>query len=267
MKVKTKKCAFVGCETLIYNGSTFCRVHCQITRRNLNKGIKTKKCVDPNCNNLICNESERCNDHARLGKLNPNYSHGRHVENCCVDCNKLCSTWSDRCNDCNIKWMVGPNNKHYKLENHNRVCIDCSKSVTMGSINGRCSQCNGKSQVGLNNPSSTPEARRKISLALGGTGIPYETGNYDRSVFNSRLKNKIRTRDNFRCRICKFTNDEHIKKWKCKLHIHIHHISYDKLDCSENNLISLCNSCHGKTHPKSRRIYWQEYFTKLLLEI
>jgi hypothetical protein len=34
----------------------------------------------------------------------------------------------------------------------------------------------------------------------------------------------------------------------------IHHIDYDKNNLQENNLISLCQKCHGKTN--FNREYW-----------
>ena len=60
--------------------------------------------------------------------------------------------------------------------------------------------------------------------------------------FNNELKLKIRTRDNFKCRVCG------ILEKNCKRKLSIHHIDYDKKNCNEDNLISLCNACHQKTN-------------------
>jgi hypothetical protein len=54
------------------------------------------------------------------------------------------------------------------------------------------------------------------------------------------LKNKIRSRDKYICFIC--------KKVEKNKSFSVHHINYNKKDCSENNLITLCWSCHQKTN-------------------
>jgi len=42
----------------------------------------------------------------------------------------------------------------------------------------------------------------------------------------------------------------------------VHHINYDKKDCREENLITLCASCHSKTNAK--RKYWQQHFEEMM---
>lgn len=70
----------------------------------------------------------------------------------------------------------------------------------------------------------------------GGTSFkPYT---YD---FNHKMKEKIRKRDNFCCRICGKSEKE------LGYTLHIHHIDYNKLNSIDSNLISLCRVCHGKT--------------------
>lgn len=59
------------------------------------------------------------------------------------------------------------------------------------------------------------------------------------------LKKKIRELDNHTC-VCGKTGKP------------VHHIDYDKKNCNPDNLITLCNSCHGKTN--HNREYWIEYF-------
>lgn len=70
--------------------------------------------------------------------------------------------------------------------------------------------------------------------------------------FNEDLKDKIRKRDGYKCQICK-------TKQNGKKHC-VHHIDYDKKNCSENNLITLCNSCHMKTGFNRKK--WINYFTR-----
>ncbi len=65
--------------------------------------------------------------------------------------------------------------------------------------------------------------------------------------FNSDLKKKIYIRDNYSCRLC-----------GSKKIILCHHIDYNKDNNIEENLITLCKSCHAKTNNK--RLEWMEYF-------
>lgn len=45
-----------------------------------------------------------------------------------------------------------------------------------------------------------------------------------------------------------------------KIHPHLHHIDYNKKNCSKENLIFLCPRCHGKTN--SQRNFWQGLLTE-----
>lgn len=69
-----------------------------------------------------------------------------------------------------------------------------------------------------------------------------------------KFKRIIRERDNRTCQICWET-----QWWKS---YPIHHIDYNKLNCEENNLITLCKSCHAKTN--HNRDYWIIYFDEQL---
>lgn len=71
----------------------------------------------------------------------------------------------------------------------------------------------------------------------------------------STIRKIIYKRDNWTCQEC---------KTKCqttgKLKIQCHHINYNTKDNNDNNLITLCASCHGKTNFK--RDDWKNYFNK-----
>ena len=76
-------------------------------------------------------------------------------------------------------------------------------------------------------------------------------------IFNNRLKEHIRNKYNRTCFLCYKSETEMKEK------LHIHHIDYNKKNNSEDNLVALCTSCHLKTN--GHRIFWQQYFEKLLL--
>lgn len=80
-------------------------------------------------------------------------------------------------------------------------------------------------------------------------GISFDPYNPE---FNLSLKDKIRKRDNYRCRECRKKQDKLTRK------LCIHHIDYNKKNSIENNLISLCLECHLKTN--FNRKDWTNYF-------
>lgn len=77
------------------------------------------------------------------------------------------------------------------------------------------------------------------------------------SDWTNSLKNAIRKRDHYVCRLCWIgeSND--------RMHP-IHHIDSDKTNNSPNNLITLCSHCHWKVH------WWKENrkkWSKILIEL
>lgn len=70
--------------------------------------------------------------------------------------------------------------------------------------------------------------------------------------FNDRLRNFVRERDNYQCRVCGAFQLEYDRK------LSVHHIDYDKQNSLSNNLISLCVDCHMETN--YNRDYWQIIF-------
>jgi len=110
---------------------------------------------------------------------------------------------------------------------------------------------------GENNPfynkQHTKKWSREQSLRKGGTGIPGELSEYG-VEFTYELKEKIRNKSNRLCVKCSKTEKDNKKK------LEIHHIDYDKLNNSEDNLVALCKSCHVATN--TNRNYWQEYLLK-----
>ncbi len=84
-------------------------------------------------------------------------------------------------------------------------------------------------------------------------GISKEPYGFD---FTEELKEQIRKRDNYICQECKYSE----KQLGYKLSVH--HIDYDKKNNREDNLLSLCKSCHSQTNYK--REDWTNYFKEKL---
>ena len=92
------------------------------------------------------------------------------------------------------------------------------------------------------------EWKKEQSLRKGGTGVPYEFSSYG-SEFTKELKETIRNRDGRKCQVCGCDEKD------CYRSLDVHHIDYNKKNCSHNNLISLCSSCHLQTN--YNREYWK----------
>jgi hypothetical protein len=160
----------------------------------------------------------------------------------CINCGKLLSKDKyKRCNSCNAKnqWRFFRN----KLINSIKV------------------SCNKRSYILLrrrlllkNNPNYNLKTKLKQSESKINSKNPNWLGGisfYPYSIkFNSFIKNKIRNRDKYKCRLCN-------KKGNC-----VHHIDYNKQNCKENNLITLCRRCHTKTN--YNRYYWKTFLKNLL---
>lgn len=102
----------------------------------------------------------------------------------------------------------------------------------------------------------TVEQRKRLSIAKGGDGS-LETKGYP-VEWDYKLKSFIRKRDKHRCKMC---GDK-----GCKHQLDVHHIDYNKYNCSPDNLITLCKSCHALTSQKKRRAFYQEYLPTLLIK-
>jgi len=123
---------------------------------------------------------------------------------------------------------------------------------------GRCLSEETKRKLSVINKGKklSEETRMKMSLAHRGsksylwrggiTDKPYAPG------FTGALKAKIRERDHHRCQLCGRTDGEPGRR------LSVHHMDYNKLDNSEENLVSLCIFCHAKTNQNRKR--WQDYF-------
>ncbi len=131
-------------------------------------------------------------------------------------------------------------------------CIICNKTFEVSYIKGlrrkTCSyKCISKlyqKELLLNN---NPNWKGGKSFE------PYPIG------WRKSLKEKIRKRDKYMCRICK------IPEIKCSRKLEIHHIDYKKDNLKMDNLISLCIHCHMKTN--GNRKHWREILSILSKDI
>jgi len=172
----------------------------------------------------------------------PNYKDGRTLgEIKCKDCGVSISSVSvkknGRCRKCNGKIFgkaqQGYNNHMWK--GGKPKCVDCGQTIAHKAK--RCDKCYQKQLNGYKNP----------NWHGGIAYLPYS------SDWSRELKNRIRKRDNYTCLICEIKSNNSLS---------VHHIDYNKENCKEDNLITMCKSCHGQTN--GNRDYWYAYCSYLM---
>jgi len=185
-------------------------------------------------------------NYRKRGVETSGYKNGKTYNNKCIDCKTKISYRAIRCKECNKKILSAlmSGNKHHF---YGKKRPEHSKKV--GGINnynfgGTISETQKKAI-------SIANSGEKNGSWRGGTSkLPYPF------IFDNKLKEKIRKRDGYKCQNCNITEEEHIMVVGCVLSIH--HIDYDKMNCEEDNLISLCNQCN--TGANFNRNYWKKIY-------
>lgn len=144
--------------------------------------------------------------------------------------------------ECTAKYMsklrLGENNPNYNPNKFSKInCLNCGLEFEYLIQKTReapkfCSKkCFQEYSV-----------QEKASRWEGGIQfLPYS------NEFNKKLKKNIKERDGNKCVFC-----------GRKENLVVHHIDYDKMNCKEDNLITLCKICHGFTN--LNRVFWQLVF-------
>ena len=111
------------------------------------------------------------------------------------------------------------------------------------------------------NPATRPEVRAKISATI--TKLYQDPRNNSRYIdgrsgiiypfeFDWHFKEKIRARDNFTCQICGITQDEDMSRTrqqgKQPSRLIVHHKDENRHNLADDNVLSVCRSCHAKHH-------------------
>jgi hypothetical protein len=205
------------------------------------------------CGKLIDFRHELCKPCFKLsncGENNPQWKGGLPK---CVDCGKqLTSYGAKRCYSCNTKnsWKQNlfDTKKFGRKITGKSHCIDCGVELNDYKPH-RCRKCFGKLrsvfQLGENNPNYIHgQGRGKYSLQ-----------------FSPKLKQQIRERDKFICQHCGLEEEDNQRKNK-QINLTVHHIDYNKDNCKNSNLISVCIGCNSKVN--FNRDYWYAYFTYIM---
>ncbi len=225
-------------------------------------------CID--CNKEVSRNAKRCKSCSRKGKFNWNYK-GKLLRKCTC-CNKSIGVYpsyiKELGNFCSRKCASivhgsrisklsrGKNNPNYKdgkcIKENFPNCITCGKKLS--SFN--CKHCMKCFHVFCLSGKKRPLHSKRMKGELNPSyihGLSFSKYSLD---FNDQLKESIRKRDNYECKNCGMTEEEHIIINGSVLSIH--HIDYEKNNNVEENLISLCKQCHARTN--FNRQHWKNVF-------
>ena len=201
----------------------------------------------------------------------------------CIDCLKKgikieLSKKAIRCRICENKHRIKPRKIYY--------CIEKSCNNIVSKSNGRCRSCSKKGPLnnmfGKKRPDAIKRMKNKTYEEIFGikkakqikqlisktrkerkcgyiNGKGYEPYSPE---FTRKLKETIRKRDNYKCqgKDCSITQEEHYLIYGRD--IEIHHIDYNKKNCKEKNLVSLCKQCNIRAN--YNRNYWINYFKNII---
>lgn len=136
-------------------------------------------------------------------------------------------------------------------------CVICGMSIKV--INARLSRsnencCSLKCSHRLHSQRMRANGNSNWRGGIGNLPWHYQ--------FNKELKARIKRRDGDCCRLCGLRNNDLRDKRQKGYGIQIHHIDYNKQNNDDNNLISLCNFCHGKVNYNKK--IWQPKLSNLL---
>ena len=189
----------------------------------------------------------------------------------CKTCKKTITKGSNTelCGSCSAIERCKNPKKHERKEYFKKhFCSECKKQLSRG-IHTKCKSCSAKERFSiLENCTSfgkhhSEETKKKMKLSHTGLHIGKLNGNWQggisflpySSTWTEEFKEIIRLRDNHECQLC------HKKEFNLDRALDVHHIDYNKQNCEEENLISLCLKCHLRT--QGNRDFWFAYFTEL----
>ena len=182
------------------------------------------------------------------GKGNPNYQGGKVTINC-ANCNKefeICNALKDMRKNCSQECYTMGQSKQIEFK-----CVICNKSHSLKPSKLGVKVCSRKCydiwKRGENNP----------NWKGGKSFEPYNIN------WTKELRLHIRTRDNFTCQLCNMLEQESLDEMGRILTVH--HIDYDKQNCEESNLITICAKCNTKVN--GNRNYWANYFNSKIGEL
>jgi hypothetical protein len=196
----------------------------------------------------------------------------------CPECGRIKYRESELCKFCCVKGNRNPMKKGHSLAVRKKMS-ESHKGIKRPSFTKEHRMKISQARVGtISSPTTKEKISKGVRLALlrdplilerigeklRGSLHPNWRGGISKEPysfeFTINLKEKIRKRDGYVCRLCGMGEKIHIEKTGKVLSVH--HITYDKKNYDERLLISLCNWCHTKTN--FNREFWAKYFMGIL---
>jgi hypothetical protein len=126
------------------------------------------------------------------------------------------------------------------------ACIECGNVFIVPGVRKETRECCSRKCDGV-----------RRAKKFSGDGNPNWNGGLSRKPYPynfRRISYEIRKRDGFVCRGLECSGVD--------TKLTAHHINYNKEDCRETNLISLCSSCNSKAN--FNRPLWQKRYSDLM---
>lgn len=175
------------------------------------------------------------------------------MKNYCIDCGKEVYNYKNvkRCKSCARKGELNP-----RFGKHTNFWTEENKKQMSNKVKGQNNPMYGtkRKDMSLRNKLITYPGNKNPNWKGGISFEPYA------SEWTNKLKEQIRKRDNYKCQLCYKTQKEEFKDINRKLSIH--HIDYNKKNCKDNNLITLCNKCNSKVNFNRK---WWKFIFKLII--
>jgi hypothetical protein len=126
------------------------------------------------------------------------------------------------------------------------TCIECGREFTAAGVTkARRECCSLACRDAVHSKRSSGDGNPNWNGGLSRMPYPYNF---------RQISYEIRKRDGFICRGLECSGDDQ--------KLTAHHINYDKDDCRERNLITLCSSCNSKAN--FNRPLWQKRYSALM---
>lgn len=161
-----------------------------------------------------------------------------------------------RCSECygNKKLTINKIKKETKRLANNYNCISENYINSSKKLKFICDN-NHKFKMSWNSFQQGHRCRICRSINMSGENSKSWRGGISTKPYcdawaDKDYKESIKERDNYECK-----NED---CWKKSNKLMIHHIDYNKENCSPKNLITLCNSCNARAN--FRRSYWEKYY-------
>lgn len=234
-----KKCEREDCKNET-NNARFCSQQCVYKRGNQPQRRKQRPdqiCAFPNCSKPLSGGSTFCSRTcSNLHRHGAKDKRGKVIVKTCIVCGK---DWESRRGDSMRQRRTCGDECEFEA----RSRVHKEKAVSDETRRKQAEHRRGKEL--------SHDTRAAIGRGVSGSKnrhwidgrSRHKKGASDYNFeFTDTLKTTVKNRDGNRCRSCNSDGSQY------KMGLHVHHVDRDKTNNTINNLVTLCASCHTRTH-------------------